>query len=654
MPYKSDFFYEFGDFRLNPSERILYHRGAPVALKPKIVETLVVLVENAGELVGKEDLIKRLWQDVFVSENSLSVNIYALRKIFAEYAGDEVSIQTIPRRGFRLVAEVRKSPHPAVTEPTKEIAVPVVTPREISPEKLKPEIRKRKAVAFPALGPALVLLIFFAGAGFGFYKWQSRAGGMFRPKTRTIAVLPLRSLSDEDRTDAELRRGITDALTTKLAALPNLIVRPTSAARRFENRETDAVAAGRELKTNSILEGVLSSDGARRRITLQLVDVETGAQIWSGQFEHQAAELFSLQDKVSFQVAQALELNTENRAASEIYRRPTESIEAYQLYLRGRELWQTREGEKLRAAIEFYRRAIELDPNFVEPYIGLADTYSMISDDQKDWRAAEEYADRAVRLAPDSAEARATLGFILAMNKWQWPEAEREFKKAVELDPNSAKAHQWYGSTVLLVQRRFAEAETELKKAIEIDPMSPNYLSDLAEIYVSAGRFEEALGICRKNVELNPDFVHSGEWHVLALVGLGRGDEAMAVQMDIYRSRGMSETAIESFGWGRKSKNEDRRFYLETLAVRCADIEKDRDSIVSLVNCAGFYAELGDREKAISSLEKAFAERKFLLPFVNAHPQFEGLRGDAEFENLMRRLNLQGEGKRDEWGDRDK
>lgn len=285
--------------------------------------------------------------------------------------------------------------------------------------------------------------------------------------------------------------------------------------------------------------------------------------------------------------------------------------------------------------IEFFRLAIELDPNFAAPYIGIADSLSMMRNDREDWRQAEQYVQKALALAPDSAEARASSAFILAMNKWQWGAAESEFRRALELDENSGKAHQWY-ATLLIVQRRFDEAETHLKRAIEIEPLSPNYNADLCELYFFANRYENALAQCRRTNEINPNFHYAASIRDV-YIQQKRYDEAANEALKTDLRLGASETDLRRQAWYKAFKQNGFRGWMESEIERYKNYS---DALLGDCHLSVAYARIGEREKSYEHLEKAVSGRAFMLPFVNARPEFDSMRGEKRFQDLMRRVGL--------------
>lgn len=518
MSNRNNDLYEFENFRLDARTKVLYCAGSPVSLKPKTVETLIALVENAGEVVSKDELMNRVWQNTFVAENSLSVNIYALRKMFAEFGDGQDYIQTVPRRGFRFAAEVRKvfdeKKSAAETHPVSDFVAPETEKQEI-PQELRTTNGKT---------PFLI----------------------YRQQILAVVILMVASVF---------------AVGASFYALS-------------ERRETEA-AKNSEPPQNA----------------------EAG--------------------------------------------RGTKSKEAADFYLRGYRLWQTRDYDQMARGVDLFKRAVELDPNFVAAQLGLADSYSMMNNSPAEWRLAEEYSDAALRLAPDSADAHATRGFILAFNKWQWREAEESFKHALALDENSGKAHQWYAA-LLIVNRRFAEAETHLKRAIEIYPDSPNYNFDLIELYFADTTRPDNFALvrekCGRMERLNPETALSAACSELEiLMAQRRFDEAARLKYQALLSGGRTIEQVENSDWYKAYKSGGWRGWIRQ---EIEQTEGSSDGYNATFKIASKYALIGDRENALRWLDKALTERVFLLPFANTLHDYDALRGDPGFQNIMRRVGL--------------
>jgi len=540
MRKEDGYFYRFGDdFWLDPSENILYYSKTAVPLKLKAVEILIVLVENAGSVVGKKDLMDAVWQETFVQENNLSVNIYELRKAFQKIDETAKYIETVPRRGFRFGPPVEK--------------------------------------IFAAEKPAL----------------QNKTHGSITNKS-------LREIGDR-----HLQTQTTPQRETAISSEATFNQSP----RIFANRNAATqLQFRRNFFTAFVILCVVMIGGgflyAWRSGTVETIksqaDAPAGQQIRGEEKE-----------------------------------RGTSSIEAYQFYLRGRELWQTRSNSKMEKGIEFFRRAIELYPDFAAPYLGIADSLSMMRNDAEDWRQAEEYARKAISIDPASADAHASLAFIMAMDKWQWSEAEKEFKYALALDETSGKSHQWY-ATLLAIERRYDEAETHLKRAIEIDPLSPNYNADLCDMYYFANRYDDAFAQCRKAYEINPDFAYASALRNIYITEK-RYDEAAQEVIENHLRMGGTDSQARDAAWYKAYKKDGFRGWMR------AEInmgEKRSDVLLVQYDMSIYYALLGEREKTLALLEKCFAGHAFLLPFANARPEFDFLRDDPHFQDLMHRVGL--------------
>ncbi len=525
MPDKNGGLYEFGDFRLDARRKILYRAGAPVALKPKAIETLIVLVENAGEVVGKAELMNTVWRDSFVEENNLSVNIYALRKAFALY-DEQIYIQTVPRRGFRFAV------------PVKEIAV-------------------------------------------------TNGNGAVKIEQELI----------ESETETQSVERETKS--------PNETIAPTIPA-QMPRAKTLNFNMRRAALAAIVLLGMLAVVGG---------------------------SLYALRREQAAGGKTKNDLPPQNLVAG----RGTQSEEARGLYLRGYELWQTRDNAQMSEGVELFKKAIEIDPQFAAPYSGVADSLAMLDNNQAQWREAEDYAAKAVALAPDSADAYATLGFIAAMNKWHWTEAENYFRRALELDESSGKAHQWY-ATVLMIERRFPEAEAHLKRAIEIYPLSPNYNADLTELYFYTRRDADLQAHClgMEKTGVKARYSHCHNEYTLALREK-RFDDAVRIEYEGRLKNGRSIEQIENSDWFKAYKAKGGRGWITNEIER---LEKIPDDYNATFDLAFKYAQIGDRGRALGKLEKAFDERMFLLPFANVRTEFDDLRADPRFQNLMRRIGL--------------
>jgi DNA-binding winged helix-turn-helix (wHTH) protein/TolB-like protein/Tfp pilus assembly protein PilF len=587
--------YEFGPFQIDTSERVLLRDGEPITLTPKTYETLLILVRNAGRVVEKQELMDALWPDTAVEENNLNQQISAVRKILGERAEEARYVKTIPGRGYKFVAEVNR------------------------PDDSRRPKRPPLHLLLLAAIAVLVLITFLL------------ARAHRRPPIHSIAVLPFKSLSP--RGDEYLGLGLTDVLITHLSNARGIIVRPTSAIRRYE-REQDPLAAGRALHVESVLDGTIQHAGDRVRVTVRLLNVDDGAPIWGETFDEQFVDFFSVEDAISKRLADALALRLSRADLQLLTRRDTTNLEAHQAYLKGRyysSQWTLDGFKKSRANFE---RAIDLDPGYAEAYVGLADAYYVAATihvaPQEAVPRARALAAKALQLDDSLASAHATLGLIKFRYDWDFDGAEREFQRAIRLNSQDVTAHQWY-SELLTASGRVEQSIAEAKAAQAIDPVAPDVAWNVGFALLFGGRTREAIEQLKSAVDLNPQF-----WLTHSFLGWA------------YTEASEYEQALKEIDTSLKlDDNADTRTQLVWLyaksgrradAQRTLDemLERSRTTYVSPFYIAAGYASLGDNDHAFEWLRKACAEHAELLVFVNVAPNFATVRRDPRYDARKR------------------
>ena len=665
MSNQAKHFYEFGPFRLDTAERLLLHNGCPVPLTPKAYEMLLALVERSGHVVGKEELLKEVWPEQFVEEGNLSQHVFALRRALGESREEMQYIETVPRRGYRFVAEVRElAPADSsvviierhaiarvVTEEKEETpdsegslnSVPPATAVEVRPARRtslfdsSPRLRR-------LVSAALTLLLIAAVAWALYPNWWGEAQSRFNapaPTTiRSLAVLPFRPLARGAEDEEALRVGMADSLITRLSHLSGILVRPTSAILKYADAEQDPIAAGRELRVEAVLDGRIQREGDRIRVTVQLIRLADARTLWAGQFEEPATGVFAAQDSISRQVVEALAVSLNDNERLRLQKTYTNNPEAYRAYLMGRYFWNKRTPEGLNKAIEEFNRALELDPSYALAYVGLADAYVLRG--AYDNLTAEE-ASRLARVAIEKAlaldstlgEAHASLGFARFMGDWDWAGAEREYRRAIELNPNHATAYHWHAIN-LMVMGRAEESLAAIRRALEIDPLSIPINTEYGVLLYFARRYDEALAQYHKLRQMEPDraSIENGIAGIYMTKGLIR--EALTHFENYKNSYPNEPHAIASLGHAYAiTGNRDAALRmlaeLEALAKR---------KYVPAYNVAFIHAGLGDHDRALAWLEKAYQERFIVLTWVKVDPIFDPLRSDPRFIDLLRRLNL--------------
>jgi TolB-like protein/Tfp pilus assembly protein PilF len=339
------------------------------------------------------------------------------------------------------------------------------------------------------------------------YLWLSGASG-----PRTLAVLPFRPLSSETR-DQYLELGMADAVITKLGGLRNLVVRPTGSVLKYVDSDPDAVAAGREMGVESVLDGSIQKSGDKVRVTVRLVRVSDGASLWAATFDESFTNIFAVQDSISERMADALALRMTGEERKLLSKRHTENTEAYQAYLKGRYYWGKWSGAGLQKAIEYFRQAVEIDPHYALAYSGLADCYSLlgylnIRPPKEAFPKSEEAARKALDMDDALGEAYLSLAKVLLFYDWDGPRFETEMKRALDLNPNYPDTHSMYG-TYLTAVGRFDDAVQARKRAQKLDPLSPFYTATVGWPYFYARQYDRAIEWYQKALELEPNFAQA-------------------------------------------------------------------------------------------------------------------------------------------------
>jgi tetratricopeptide (TPR) repeat protein len=411
-----------------------------------------------------------------------------------------------------------------------------------------------------------------------------------------------------------------------------MVVRAPSAISRYAGGAEDPLEAGRELGVDAVLEGSLQRERGRIRLTMRLLEVSDAAQLWAGSFDRDDADIFELEDSVSEQLVEVLALNPSGGGRALPSKRPTQNPEAYALYLQGNYFWNKR-GREVGKSLAYFRRAIELDPNFALPYVGLAKAYATHAGQEGE---AQTLVEKALQLDGELAEAHATYGFIRMFHHWDWAGAGRAFDRALELDPNSVTAHHWKGVYLSLLGR-LDEAEAEMRRALELDPLSTVVLADIGQLRYFAHDYDGAAAYCEKALALD-----------------GESQLAHDYLRDIYVMRGMEREAIDewlkadghvlgvkAFHRARATSASSgfRDFARKNLEILLSASDSERGIIAPYISRRYMY--MGDKEQALRWLKRAYKEHAFILPFINVDPLYDPLRDSREFMEILNGMGLQ-------------
>src|SRR6185436_17780934 len=508
--------FEFGPFCLNVTERLLQREGEVVPLTPKLIDTLVILVEHQGHVVAKDELMQTLWPDSFVEESSLTQNISLLRKALTHNGNGVQYIETIPKRGYRFVAAVRELEHSngdiIVDEPAGTADEIEDKHRTSEPDNGHGKVASaglfNNARKYMAACAAVIIL---AGASVVAYRWNKERSNLAASKVSSIAVLPFQSIGPRSENDV-IGLGMANALIIKLSHLNQTKVLPTSSVSKYVARTQDAAQIGRELGVDAVLDGTVQRDGDRVRVTGHMIRSSDGMTIWSGKYDTNYQDIFGLQDAISEEVGAAMIPNLRKDARDQLANHLTDNQEAYEAYVTGFHFWNKRTKENLSKAIHFLELATQKDQNFARAHALLADAYFLGSQDGYELMSfpeslvkAQASVQRALELDDTIAEAHTTKGNI-AFSIRDHEQAEREFRRALEPNPNLAVAHLRYGY-FLFGNSQLNEGLAEMKRAVELDPVSAVSHTALGFMLSMTRDFDGAMREYKKAIVLQPDLL---------------------------------------------------------------------------------------------------------------------------------------------------
>jgi TolB-like protein/DNA-binding winged helix-turn-helix (wHTH) protein len=621
-PAESDV-YEFGPFRLDMADRTLFKDGEILQLPPKALDTLAVLVKNQGKVVEKSVLMEAVWPDTFVEENNLSQNISSLRKAL----GDPDYIQTVARRGFRFVGGARQ----LVTLPSP--------PGEASSTTVR---KPRRWELWLALGAVLVILATMVARPF----FQRRA--IPAPGKIMLAVLPFLNLSN-DPSREYLADGMTEEIITQLGSLDPLhlgVIARTSAMQYKNTRENTAQIA-RELGVNYLLEGSIRRSGERLRVTAQLIQARDQTHIWAGNFDRDVTDILQLESEVARAIAAKTQLTLSEQVEARLTGTSHVNVAAHEAYLLGLQAWNLRTRKGSESAIADFKQTIAFDPNDAIGHAGLARVYSLapvfdVLKPVESMPKARDEAIRAIALDDSLADAHTTLAFVKAHYEYDWQGAEREFRRAIELNPSDAYAHFFYSNSYLSPLGQHDQAIAQMKRAIDLDPLSLPIRSFAGRTYYWARRYNEALAQFQKAAEMDPNFAinHERLSHLYACIE--KFEDAIDEETKARVLAGEdSKAAVRKGDELRQAlAAHGSRGYWEKLLELSKDKENPPEAYVSDYGMAILYARLGEKENALSLLEKAHVERELAMTEIGMEPAFDLLRSQPRFADLIRQVGL--------------
>lgn len=477
-----------------------------------------------------------------------------------------------------------------------------------------------------------ILLVTALGIG-GYWLYGASSN-----QIKSVAVMPFENQSGN--ADVEyLSDGMTETLIKSLSNIPSMDVKPRSAVFRYKGKDTDIPTIGRELDVQAVLNGHVNQRGDQLTLSLELVDVQKNRVIWTEQYQRRQGDLVSLQSEIARDVSAKLSPRLSGTDETRVSKQSTADPAAFQAYLRGRYYWNKRTGDDTFKAIEQFQTAIDRDPNYALAFAGLADAYSILPDyasnaPSDSMARSESYARQAIAIDGQLAEPHATLGNVYS-SRWQWAESETAYKRAIELNPNYATAYHWY-SILLFALGRNEEAAAAITRAHQIDPMSNIISQNYVQLLRMKNEHKAVIEACDKIIDVDPNFPGGHFVKAWSYLKTGRNDEAIAsfqkaAELNNRISFGLADLGAALAASGRK---EEAYALIKELEDRYRHKQSDGYSLATI------YAALGEKDKAFEWLEKDFSARSAKLPEVRWTINFEPLRDDPRFKDLIRRMGL--------------
>ncbi len=663
------FFYDFDEFRLEVEKQLLLKNGQPIILTRKAFQTLLILVQNSGQIVEKEDIFAELWANSFVEEANLTQYIYVLRKALGRQPNGQPYIETVARRGYIFKAQVKSlvSTRAAVPFSTVENRLFRFQPRESNghdqtgenhadafysaqfeevqsadkqdvsntqgdeqsvPASFDRQFEKnfsaRSLTLLILTGAALIAIVFFA-----YFQNQQPS----KPeKIKSLAILPFKPIDGESAND-KLGLGMADAVITRLSKLQEIPVRPTSAIFGFADRaDVNPWTAGRELNVDAVLEGSVQRDGEMVRVSVRLIKVVGGNALWADNFDEKFTNIFALQDSISNKVARAISLNLSGAQEHLLTQRETTNPAAYQAYSFGIYFGNKRTKDGLQKAVEYFQKAIEIDPNYAEAYAGLADSYNMLghynfADSGEMIEKARAAAETALVLNDRLAEAHIAIAFVEDHDR-KFDEAVHSLERALALAPYNSMAHVRYGWQ-LLRMRKLPETVEQMRLAQEYDPLWTVSNNTLCTVLILQRSFPEAVGYCEKAVELSPDAPSNRLSLANAYFFNGRSDDAITTAKFEIERGDEKDPARGSLAYfyartGRSAEAEDIFRQLKTA---------DESEVLSDLIIVSYT--LGKKDESYAYFKRAYEKKMLPHLMIPFDPVWDEIRRDARFANLI-------------------
>ena len=587
----------FGVFELNTATGELRKSGHTIRLRPQAVKVLLLLASRPGQLVTREELRAETWgNETFVDfEHGLNLCIREVRAALDDDADTPRYVETLPRRGYRFIAQVnglqRDARSGAITGEPDQLEA-----SERPYSRWQP-LWLRVAAGIVA---AFAIGVFAWGIG---RRWVG--AGDSHPSIHTLAVLPLANLSNDPEQEF-FADGMTDELITNLAKVSALRVISRTSVMRYRNTQKPLGEIGKELGADALIEGTVLRSGNSVRITVQLINASTDRHLWAEEYQRDVQDVLALQADVARAITTAVQINLTPQQQLRLASTHQIDPEAHDAYLRGLYLFRKGKPESTEKAIGYFEQAIARNPDDPLIYAALSDAYSSLTPHARApldvLPKAKAAAARAVELDDTLAEAHASLAYVKLWFDWDWPGAEREYRRALELNPNLSKAHTGYAAYLATIGR-VQEAINEAERAHQLDPVSLSSLDSEASVFIYSRRYAEAVELCRRKIELEPNADRVWAWLAVTQTLLGHHTEAVDAADGAVRLSGARVPYEAVYAYAMAGQKEKARKMFTSL------VDPGGKPYVCGYNMGVISLALGEKDRAVDWLEKAYRDR---------------------------------------------
>jgi adenylate cyclase len=568
--------YRFDDVVVDRDLFQVLKRDHARILQPRAFDLLIYLIEHRERVVEKQELFDQVWRESFVTDDALAQEIKNIRHAIGDAAGTPRYIRTVHKHGYRFIADVIEE--------------------------------HKAAVSVDSMS--------------------------------SIAVLPFANLT-ADPENEYFCDGLAEELLNALTRITDLRVVARTSAFSFKHQQLDVREIGRRLNAATVLEGSVQRTGNQLRILTRLINAADGYHLWSERFDREMGNVFAIQDEIAAAIIEKLRIKLLPGEKAAVEKRHTGSVEAFHLYLKGRHFWNRRFApEAPEKALEYFQQAIGVDPRYGLAYSGLADYYNLqglfqFRSPHKTFPSALAAAEKALEIDTTIAEAHAALAYTKLLYAWDWSGSEREFKRSLELNPNYGQAHLWYAQ-YLCAMARFDEAIAEVRRAQNSDPLSLAVNANYGLVLYWARKYKEAVEQLENTLELDPNFGLAYVYLGFVLIQQGKYKHAIAAIHRSMRNTGYMPLAISKLGFAysrQGDKANAKRVLME------AESHFQKLSFPSTV-LAEIHGGMGDRDKFFECLNRAYDERSPLLPWLKIYPEYDAMRSDPRYDELLHRLGL--------------